>query len=70
MIRMLPKKYFQPNVYSMSTRPFEERVPGEEAFMILGAARFASCKSEIKKCVTLTPYWLFLRRPIRPLAEN
>ena len=33
----------------MSTRPFEERVPGEEAFMILGAARFASCQSEIKK---------------------
>ena len=49
MIRMLHKKYFQPIVYSMSTRPFEERVPGEEAFMILGAARFASCKSEIKK---------------------
>ena len=39
MIRMLHKKYFQPIVYSMSTRPFEERVPGEEAFMILGAAR-------------------------------
>ena len=33
----------------MSTRPFEERVPGEEAFMILGAARLDSCKSEIKK---------------------
>ena len=46
MIRMLPKKYFQPNVYSMSTRPFEERVPGEEAFMILGAARLMQVRNK------------------------
>ena len=53
----------------MSSPAIEERVSGEEAFMILGAARLAVLQAK-KLRVTLTPYWLFLRRPIRRLAEN